>query len=210
MSDPDAGIPPMPDIYTVFTFDNDLRLHWDVMTHAERRSSAVNTNRVVWDGPLTTGAAAGYLDNAPRLIIGGPRFVAGSYVVQTAEFGPPLDLAGASGSLAVVNDGSEEPTLGCNALVNGAEITDRIAVVDRGECNFTVKVKNAQNAGAVAVIVVNNRPQEFVRLGGEDPTITIPSAHISQADGERIKSAVESGRVRRGVRRASPAGARAP
>jgi hypothetical protein len=201
-----GGMPELtPDIYTVFTFDKDLSLHWDVMSNAQRRASAVNTNRVVWDGPNTTDAAVDFLEQAPTFTVNWPRYVAGSYQVQRALFGPPMELIGVSGGLAVVNDGSGAPTLGCNALTNAAEIAGKIAVVDRGECLFTQKVKNAQDAGAVAVLVVNNRPDQFVMMGGEDPTITIPSAHISQADGELIKSVLVSGGARRGVRRAVPA-----
>jgi hypothetical protein len=200
-----GGMPELtPDIYTVYTFDKDLQLHWDVMSNSQRRASATNTNRVVWDGPNTTDATAEFLEQAPTFTVNWPRYVAGSYQVQRALFGPPMELVGVSGGVALVNDGSGDPTLGCNALVNAAEIAGKIAVVDRGECLFTQKVKNAQNAGAIAVLVVNNRPDEFVMMGGSDPTITIPSAHISQADGELIKSVLVSGGARRGVRRAAP------
>jgi hypothetical protein len=141
------GIPPMPDIYTVFTFDNDIRLHWNVMTDAERRSSAVNTDRVVWDGPQTTGAAPDFLD-----------------------------------------------------------------VVDRGTCLFNEKVKNAKNAGAVSVIVVNNLPHGLPPMGGDDSTITSPSAGISQADGNHIKGALglTLTSTRRASRRVTPVGHVAP
>jgi hypothetical protein len=202
------GLPPMPDIYTVFTFDKDEQLHWSEMTNTQRRASTVNTNRVVWDGPRTTNAAPAFLDNAPTLTVNSPGSIEGSYEVQPAEFGPPIDLTGISGDLAVVDDGSGDPTLGCNSLVNASEIAGRIAVVDRGECFFTVKVKNAQNAGAVAVVVVNNQETGLPPMGGDDPTISIPSAGISRADGDLIKGALESrtALVRRGGRRVTPAG----
>jgi hypothetical protein len=65
-------------------------------------------------------------------------------------------------------------------------------------------VKNAQDAGAVAVIVVNNVSPGLPPMGGDDPTITIPSVGISQADGERIKSALGPPGARHGVRRLGP------
>jgi hypothetical protein len=203
-----TGIPPMPDIYSVFTFDKDEQLHWSVMTNTQRRASAVNTNRVVWDGPQTTSAAPAFLDNAPTLTINSPNSIDGSYSAQPAEFGPAIDLTGISGDLAIVDDGSDLPTLGCNSLVNASEIAGKIAVIDRGECFFTEKVKNAQNAGALAVIVVNNQPNGLPPMGGDDGTITIPSAGISQADGDLIKAALESRSIviRRGGLRVSPAG----
>jgi hypothetical protein len=206
-SPPDSpGIPPMPDIFTVFTFDKDEQLHWSGMTNTQRRASAVNTDRVVWDGPQTTSAAPAFLDDAPTLTINSPSSIEGSYVVRIAQFGPAINLTGVSGDLAVVDDGSGAPTLGCNSLVNGSEIAGKIAVIDRGECLFTEKVKNAQNAGAVAAIVVNNRPQDFVQMGGTDSTITISSAHISQADGEVIKTVlgIQVTSTRRAGRRLVP------
>ncbi len=92
------------------------------------------------------------------------------------------------------------------------EISGKIAVVDRGECFFTVKVKNAQIAGAVAVLVVNNDPTGLPPMGGDDETITIPSAGISQADGDLIKAALESRSIiiRRGGLRVTPAGTVTP
>jgi len=208
-SPPDfPGLPPMPDIYSVYTFDSDEQLHWSEMTNTQRRASAVNTNRVVWDGPQTTNAAPAFLDNAPLLTINSPSNIEGSYAVQPAVFGPPIDLTGISGDLAAVDDGSQDPTLGCNSLVNASEIAGKIAVVDRGECFFIEKVKNAQNAGAVAVIVVNNLPTGLPPMGGDDATITIPSAGISQADGDLIKAALEvrSVVIRRGGLRVTRVG----
>jgi hypothetical protein len=75
-------------------------------------------------------------------------------------------------------------------------VAGNIAIVDRGSCNFTVKVKNAQNAGAVGVIVVNNAPGDPSLMGGADPTITIPSVQVSQADGATIKAGLPAtGRI---------------
>jgi hypothetical protein len=207
-----TGIPPMPDIYSVFTFDKDEELHWSVMTNTQRQASAINTNRVVWDGSNVINAAPGFLDNAPALTINSPSSIEGSYAAQPAEFGPAINLTGVSGDLAVVDDGSENATLGCESLINSSTISGKIAVVDRGECFFTEKVKNAQIAGAVAVLVVNNNPTGLPPMGGDDATITIPSAGISQADGDLIKAALESRRVviRRGGLRVTPAGTITP
>jgi hypothetical protein len=193
------GTPTQPDIYSTFIFDKDLELHWDVMTNAERRDSAINSNRVVWDGAQTTNASAGILGNEPRLTIDWPRTFADSLEIQTARFGPPVSGIGISGKLALVSDGTAQPNLGCEALTNGSEVTGKIAVVDRGDCFFTVKAKNAQDAGALAVVVVNNDPEGLPPMGGDDPSVTIPAVGISQADGEAIKQALESGTSRRRV-----------
>ncbi|MCK7520763.1 MAG: S8 family serine peptidase [Ignavibacteriales bacterium] len=49
------------------------------------------------------------------------------------------------------------PARGCTAFTNAFEMAGKIAVIDRGDCCFTVKVKNAQLAGAVAALIVNGK-----------------------------------------------------
>lgn len=46
-------------------------------------------------------------------------------------------------------------TLGCDAAPAGS-LTGKVGIVRRGDCEFGVKCLNAQDAGAVAVFVVNN------------------------------------------------------
>ena len=53
------------------------------------------------------------------------------------------------------------------------------------------KVKRAQDAGAVGVIVVNNVTGQ-INMGGGDATITIPSLAISQSDGSKLKGKLPS------------------
>ena len=180
------------------------------MTNEGRATSAINPGGVVWDGPQTTAAAGDLLDSSqnPSLIINLPETIAGSYAAMPAAFGPPFDDVGITGDLAVVSDGSADATLGCDTLVNADDIAGKIAVIDRGACNFTEKVKNAQDAGAVAAIMVNNVPGDMPPMGGIDDSVTIPSAGISQEDGDRIKEilALELPPPRRGGRRVIPGG----
>ncbi|MCA1762809.1 MAG: M36 family metallopeptidase, partial [Flavobacteriales bacterium] len=86
-------------------------------------------------------------------------------------------------------DGSNN---GCNALVNTEELDGKIAVTYRGACNFTDKVFNAQEAGAVACIVINNQGG-VIDMGGFSTDIDIPSIMISQNDGATIADEIELG-----------------
>jgi hypothetical protein len=103
----------------------------------------------------------------------------------------------------LVDDGVGTATDACEPLVGFP--TGAIALADRGGCDFTVKVKNAQNAGAVAVIVANNVAGPPITMGGTDPTIAIPSAMVSLADGTAIKASLPaSGRIWQTPRRRIP------
>ena len=106
--------------------------------------------------------------------------------------------------LIVVNDGSAVSAEGCNApLVNAADVSGKIAVILRGSCNFTAKIQNAQDAGAVGVIVANhNNPAndpnytEYVNMYGvTDPAFTIPSIFINYNDGQTIINALNNGEL---------------
>src|SRR4030095_3106401 len=94
----------------------------------------------------------------PRLRILAPASLAGDYLIGTAAFGPPLDPGGLSGEVMPVVDQPDGTGLACTALspVNSLAVRGRVALVDRGVCAFLDKVKNVQNAGAIAAIVVDN------------------------------------------------------
>ncbi len=85
---------------------------------------------------------------------------------------------------------------GCVAFADDIDFTGKAVIIDRGACNFTTKVLNAQNKGASFVIVANNAPGDgaFI-MGGEDEKVTIPSVMISKEDGDAIKAALAEGDV---------------
>lgn len=182
------GPPFQRDIYSIYTFDNTQGLHWDEMTNNQRATSAINTGNVVWDGADVTAAAAGTLANRAVLVINSPVSLAGTYAAQDASFGPPLTQTGVTGDVVLADDGSGTATDACEPLINGGAVNGNIALIDRGTCTFSVKVKNAQDAGAIAAIIANNVASGLPPMGGDDPTVTISSVGISQADGNAIKA----------------------
>jgi extracellular elastinolytic metalloproteinase len=123
----------------------------------------------------------------PNLVtVDPPSAAAGTYGATGADFGPSPTPEGFAGDIVLVNDGSENPTLGCEPLIDFP--AGAIALVDRGVCPFTLKVGNAQAAGAGAVIVANHLPGPPFTMAGNDPTIEIPSVMVSLADGSAIKA----------------------
>jgi hypothetical protein len=187
-----AQISGFPSVYDRFALDNTSGLTWNNMTNAQRVASAINTRKLVWNGANVTAAAPGVLSlGTPELTASAPSSVAGSYLVGLAAFGPALTSTGVTGEVMPVS--SPAGGAACNPLtgVDAVAVNNKVALIDRGVCGFAVKVKNAQNAGARAVIMVNNAPgSPPPGMGGTDPTITIPSVMITQADGTTFKNAL--------------------
>lgn len=116
---------------------------------------------------------------------------ASTYGYYPSSFGPALTATGTSGALAVANDGTGVGSDACEALGAGT-LTGKIAIVDRGTCNFTVKVANAQAAGAVAVVIANNADGTAFGPGGTDRKVRIPSGMVSLADGNALKASASA------------------
>ena len=134
-------------------------------------------------GPRSSDQCSSFSPPKSVLQVNTPPAIAGLYPVQPAQFGPTLTTTGVTGNVVYAS-----PANGCSALTNGAQISGNIALIDRGTCTFVVKVKNAQLAGATAVIVANNVSSGLPGMGGTDATIVIPSVGITQADGNKIKA----------------------
>lgn len=141
-----------------------------------------------------------YLWSAPGLVQGtfltinnGP--LAGVYNTTIALFGSPVPTTPLTADLALVTDDnsgatSTDPHDGCDVFLNPTDLQGKIAVIRRGNCDFVAKVMAAENAGAIAVIMVNNVIDDPINMGGTDPGITIPSIMIYQSDGEAIITAL--------------------
>lgn len=131
--------------------------------------------------------------SASNVVVNSPSGAAGSYpAYPTTAFGSPISSVITS-DVVLVNDGSATPSLGCSGLVNASSINGKIALIRRGSCNFVLKVKAAQDAGALAVIMMNNVDGTPIPMGGTDDTIIIPSLMVSKADGDLLVSSITSG-----------------
>lgn len=97
-----------------------------------------------------------------------------------------------TGDIVLFNDDVSGTTHeACGSAANASALIGKIAMIDRGNCNFTNKIKAAQNAGAIAVIMVNNVGGDSIIVMGANPldnTITIPAVMISQNNGNAIKT----------------------
>jgi len=196
-----AGFPAIWDHYLK---DQSLNLTSIQMTQAQRAAMALNNGRLVWTGANVTTALPGVLNlGVPQLSVAGPASgtTAGVYAVGTGAFGTLTSPGVTSDIMPIVIDpvpppGSPvgtAPGQGCLPFTatNTLAVRGNIALIDRGTCAFTLKAKNAQDAGAVGVIIANNAAgAPPPGMGGVDPTITIPVALITQGDANLIRGAL--------------------
>lgn len=124
-----------------------------------------------------------------------PEAIAGVYRTGAAGFGP-LVKEEVVGDVVYILDNRGAVRDGCDEILNLDELDGNIALVDRGLCNFSFKVYQAQEAGAVACIICNNlQNAQLVTmaagLNAED--VTIPSLFLSREDCELIKANLETG-----------------
>jgi len=89
-----------------------------------------------------------------------------------------------------VAQAGDDPQL-CAAPPAGS-LTGDIALIQRG-CHFATSVPNAQAAGAVGVVIVDNNSNPGTLTGwGGLGTATIPAFMIRQSDGQNLQSFVDS------------------
>ncbi len=106
-------------------------------------------------------------------------------------FGPlPTTPIEADVVVAQGNNAAAPAEQGCGgALLNAEAVKGKVVLVSRGTCTFLEKANNAYKAGAVAVLVYQNRSDPPIVLGGDANTIPIPVLMITQAKGLALKDA---------------------
>jgi PA domain/Secretion system C-terminal sorting domain len=92
-------------------------------------------------------------------------------------------------------------SLGCTAIEN--DLTGKFAVIRRGFCNFSLKVYNAQQAGAKGVLILNhyNNAADVpctifgMSAGDSAAAVTIPSIFLCRNVSELITTSLDAGNV---------------
>jgi extracellular elastinolytic metalloproteinase len=117
------------------------------------------------------------------------------YNAGTAGFGQPLNETGVTGDLALVNDGAGTTTTdACEPPPWASNVTGKIALLDRGTCEFSTKILHAQQAGAIAAVMVNIQSDDPISMsaGVDAPQVTISSISIGNANGNELKAVIAS------------------
>lgn len=117
-----------------------------------------------------------------------PASLAGVKMSSEASFSRPLSEAGVIEGEVIATD----PIDACGPLANASAIQGKIALIRRGSCNFAEKCRMAEEAGAIAVILMNNAPGDPFTAGGTGD-IRIPMVMISQDAGRAMTAVLEAG-----------------
>ncbi|PKA49793.1 Vacuolar-sorting receptor 3 [Apostasia shenzhenica] len=172
----------------------------------ERREWFLGFAVAVWVAVLADvpPAAARFVVEKNSLMVTAPQDMRGKHDSAIGNFGIPQY----GGSMAGAVVYPKENRRACNefspSFRSKPGALPIFLLVDRGDCVFAKKVWNAQNAGASAVLVVDdtNEPLITMDLPREDDeaakyiqNITIPSALIDRKFGEGLKKAVSSGEM---------------
>jgi subtilisin family serine protease len=110
-----------------------------------------------------------------------------------------------TGDIGLANPPEACPQVdGGPGIANPADLVGKIAVISRGTCSFTPKAYEAQRAGAIGVIIVNNVNGDPPAMAAAPITVpgpadggvaqvTIPVRSISLFDGTAIRAVVADG-----------------
>jgi len=88
-----------------------------------------------------------------------------------------------------------EPADACAPLTNAQELSGAVLLVDRGSCSFMEKALNVEQAGALAVIVINIKDSEAAFAMGSDEQphdVKILSMMVSKHVGQDLRHPKDS------------------
>ena len=102
-----------------------------------------------------------------------------------------------SGTFPMARTGTQTSTQdACNAVAPApGSLTGKVALIRRGTCGFHEKVVNAQNAGAVGVVIYNNAAGVVIPNVTGAVAITVPVVSITAAEGVIIDNRLALGPV---------------
>ena len=199
----------LPDIWAYFLYDEDSGRHWIDLDAAGRQAS-ITGQALTWDGPAVKAAVPSTLLSAPLVRVTSapatPSVVKDYPQLAIAQFSAQIGSSPVAGNLGV---GSTR--WGCTALGKLGPLDSKIAILDRGGpspdagCTFVEKARNAQDAGAIGLLIANNTTG-LTNPGGTAPDISIPVLLVTQQDGQSLRAAVEAGTVAASIVRDPTAG----
>lgn len=182
---------------------------WDDLAYAVNNASAMGVLTVASAGnsadkpyasgtPSTASTALAVAQTAvpsetqAMMEVVSPEEIAGLYAAVFQSFSVPVTTPIQAPLIYGDTDGDNKD--GCAAF--DGDMSGYIVLVDRGSCNFSLKVSNVSVAGGEAAIIGLIAPGDpFNGSDGGDRPIDIPGFMISQADSITLKDALLAGEV---------------
>jgi E3 ubiquitin-protein ligase RNF13 len=103
---------------------------------------------------------------------------------KPADFGPSVPVSGLTGYLM-----NADPSDGCHEISRPPHLRPPnlwISLIQRGSCNFDVKVLNAQKSGYNACIVFDNQTDDLIVMHGTQG-VSIPSVFVGKHSGQHLQ-----------------------
>lgn len=126
--------------------------------------------------------------------VNAPGAILGTYSATTAGFGGAITATALTGDVVITDDGTGtvEAAQNCTPPVN--DVQGKIAMVDRGVCEFGRKALNAQQAGAIACIICGFDDTPFGMAGGAvGGQVTIPTVSMIKSDCDLLRQYAGNG-----------------
>ena len=148
----------------------------------------VTSTPALADGVISVAASIDEGVEVLGLTVNSPVGIADDYEATTGDFG--------SLSTPTTGDlGIAAPLDACTALTN--DLSGVVALIQRGTCSFSTKIRNAQVAGAIGAVIYNNQPGAPIGMAqdGTPDQPDIPAMMVGQADGELILTTAQTDTV---------------
>lgn len=182
---------------------------WPQYPTAQASDRLVNKGVVVVASIGNSGANGLYSAGAPGLgkkVIGVASFDNTHVALSTFTISPDNTAIGygvasaaplppTSGTYPMARTGTATTANDACAALPAGSLSGKVALIRRGTCTFHSKALNAQNAGAVAVVLYNNGSGRFSPTVAGTPPITIPVVAISDSEGVLINNRLAAGPV---------------
>lgn len=121
--------------------------------------------------------------------VNGPVLVQGTYYAQAASgWGAQITTTPVTGDVVITDDGSggDDATKNCNPPIN--DLKGKIAMIDRGVCQFGQKALIAQQAGAIGCIICNFEDATIgMAAGNFGAQVTIPVVMMSKPNCDLLR-----------------------
>ncbi len=113
--------------------------------------------------------------------VNSPSDIIGFYSGGAPTWGGDLATNPVTADVVFTDDGSGNPNLGCNAPA--IDVSGKIVMVDRGQCQFGVKALNVEQAGGVGCIICNFEDAiAGMAAGTAGGNVTIPVVMMTKSD----------------------------